>query len=500
MFNRPERPKIIWFGCPPQELVFPEAKKRDLVIDVVSTGAVPDWRHARAAVFWAPGQLEDVLAALDHHLVQALDHGLFLHIVAGHDGQRKELERLLSRMLPGDMHEVPRIRTMPGVEPHEGPNKALIHDPGPAPNSALEITGTVDQLTAGHRLLLQRAFHDCWSIKLQLISGGLSGALTYLVDARLSDSNAGPRPMPFFVKLDGPAKLRQEMRRFQRYAEHHIPWFLRPNFVDARCIYGVQLAILVGTFVPSSKSLWEALQEPNGRRHIRALFEETLAGLRQAVPGHAHVVAQGSVVAALEEFCRHERIGATRVTSAGQWGSVHPVRSLWHKLLDLSSQPWQHGTMHGDMHGENVRVRKDDAIVIDFAHAALGPLSADLASLEVWLAFKVPPNGSSDREAWRAQVEYLYRPELIDAVFQGPAADPMTGWVGECIGEIRQLARTSAFSPDEYKRVLAVYLLRQSSFEADCDEVEYRRAYAYWLADRLVLSISQPASADLEVA
>jgi hypothetical protein len=154
MFDRPERPKIIWFGHPPDESMLREAKNRDLVIDVGQTGAVPDFQHARAAVFWAPRRFEEVVAALGQHVIQALDHGLLLHIVAGHDGQRKELERLLSKLLPGNtpaaMH---RIRTMPGVEPHEGPNKALIHDPGPAANTALEIGGAVDKLTDGHRLL-----------------------------------------------------------------------------------------------------------------------------------------------------------------------------------------------------------------------------------------------------------------------------------------------------------------------------------------------------------
>jgi hypothetical protein len=310
--------------------------------------------------------------------------------------------------------------------------------------------------------------------------------------------------MPFFVKLDEPAKLRREMRKFQQYAEHHVPWFLRPNFVGVRCIYGVHMAILVGTFVPASKSLWEALQEHNGRRHIRALFEETLAGMRQEVPGIHHVVAQGSVVAALEELCRHQCISPQRVAAARQWGGVHSASSLWHKLLDLPPQPWQPGTMHGDMHGENVRIRKEDAIIIDFAHTAPGPLSADLASLEVWLAFKVPAGRIPDRDAWRSQVEYMYRPEVIDAILlNGSACQRTAGWLGDCVDEIRKLARTSAFSAGEYKRVLAVYLLRQSSFSADpeaAEEDEYRRTYAYWLADRMVLSLSNTVPTDLVVA
>jgi Ser/Thr protein kinase RdoA (MazF antagonist) len=47
--------------------------------------------------------------------------------------------------------------------------------------------------------------------------------------------------------------------------------------------------------------------------------------------------------------------------------------------------------MHGDLHGENVRVRNGNAILIDFASVCSGPLTADLAALETCLAFELPP-------------------------------------------------------------------------------------------------------------
>ena len=501
-----ERPKVLWFGRPPNEHDLREAKNRHLVIEAVPAGTVPVFRHARAAVFWAtPPYFESTAEALEANLVAAIDEGLFLQIVVDGEGQRKEVSRVLDTILPNgapiDQHH--RLRTVP-VESHEGPNAALMHNPGPTANDRLEIKVPDDvALRPDQRLLLQRAFHDCKSIELQLITGGLSGALTLLVDATLADSNAGPRPMPFFAKLDAPGKLRKEMQRFEEFAEHHIRWYLRPNFVAERRIYAVHQGILVGTFVHPSKSLWEVVLAGDGPRHIRSLFEETLVVLRQE-PKTSGPEIPGSVVEPLEQFCNHARVPTPRVEAAKAFGgTVHEPRSLWRKLIGLPKQKWRRSAIHGDMHGGNVFVRKEDAIVIDFAHATTGPMSADLASLEVWLAFKIPLDRAIDRDRWLQDTDRVYRPESIDLAIAGLSLEQTNGVAHSCVREIRLLAQDSTYSAEEYRRVLAVYLLRYASFPPDknCrEEDEFRRTYAYWLANRLVMAICSTHEPQLEAA
>ena len=498
-----ERPKMLWFGKPPSEHDLREAKNRHVVIEVVQASEKPNFRYARAAVFWAiPPYFEPAAEALEANVVGALDEGLFLHIVVEGEGQRKDIERVLDAALPkGAPTDQHRLRVGP-VEPHERPNAALMHNPGPGANDLLEITVPDDVvLRRDQRLLLQRAFHDCKTLELQPITGGMSGALTFLVDATLADSNAGSRPVPFFAKLDAPGKLRQEMRRFQEFAEHHVRWYLRPNFVAERRIYGVHQGILVGTFVHPSKSLWEAVLAGEGPRHIRSLFEETLGVLRQESTCSESDVP-GSVVEPLEDFCKHERVPAARVEAAKAFGgTVHGPRSLWRKLIGLPKQKWRRSAIHGDMHGDNVRVRKEDAIVIDFAHAMLGPMSADLASLEVWLAFKVPLDRPVDRESWRQSTERLYRPESIDLAMAGLTLEVADTLADPCLREIRHLAQDSTYSAEEYRRVLALYLLRHATFPAEescSEEDEFRRAYAYWLANRLVVALFAAHEAQTE--
>lgn len=493
------RNSILWFGSPPNSDDSREARNRDLRIDVVGDKQ-PNYRSARAAIFWATSQPYFVRAAeaLEKHLVDAIDEGLFVFVVVSEQGQLNEILRIIKRTLPNEQpKDRYRVRTMPvgNILPHEGPNTALTHNPGPAANSNLAIRSNGLNLGPQDTLLLQRAFHDCTSISLKLISGGMSGAQTFIVDAVLAASNAGPFPMPFFVKLHTAEKLRQEMQSFKDFAEFHVPWHLRPNFAPDRCLYGVHRGILVGSFVPGSRSLWEVAREGAAIPYIQSLFGETLAGLRVEDP-HPEGMPIGSIAAELESFCRHEKIPEQRVERAKAFGGeVHSPNSLWRKLLG-PYPAWRRCSMHGDMHGENVRVRKSDAIVIDLAHATKGPMSADLASLEVWLAFKVAEDETlSEQQQWQGDMERLYAPEVVDHMLLDEATGSRPGWLADCLREIRTLAAKSVFTADEYKRVLAIYILRWASFKSfgSSEEVrrvdEHRRAYAYWLANRLIVHL-----------
>lgn len=502
-----ERPKMLWFGKPPSTEDFVEARNRDLTLEVVIAGAQPDFRYARAAVFWATNMhFESAVDLLETNMICAMNEGLHLYIVVANEGMRKDVDRLLVQHLPlgapMDRYTL-RVDYLDSIGFYEAPSAALRHAPGPAANDNLQILLSEGvSLLKEQRFMLQRAFSDCKSIALHLITGGKSGALTFLVDATLTASNAGMRPQPYFAKLGEPHKLLAELRQYETYAEHHIAWHLRPNFQPARCIYGVGQGILVGSFVQSSRSLWEAAVAGDGPLHIRTLFEETLAVWRSEAKKWPPE-QPGSVVESLEEFCDYSRIPFERVETAKvHGGTVHTARSLWRKLLDLPHEHWLRSSIHGDMHGDNVRVRKQDAIVIDFAHATTGPMCADLASLEVWLAFKVPTNDTLDRPQWKKRVEELYRPEIVDEDVKTMLPESSDDFVRTCLLEIRRIAGSSTFGTDEYKRVLAVYLLRHASFPPDecCEaEDEYRRTYAYWLANRMVTALCAKVPSKLEV-
>lgn len=506
-----ERPKLLWYGRPPTSDDNREAVNRGLVIEEPATATEPDFAHARAAIFWATlPHFESAVSQLETLLVFAVDNGLlvFVVVVVETVGQLNEVTRVLAARHPeGARYGSYRVRTSgpsSPVQPHEAPQEALIHLARAGANKTLIIEAPADViLSDDHRLLLQRAFHDCTAIQLELITGGFSGAMTFYVQATLAASNAGPMPTPFFAKLHASTELRDEMASFQEYAEHHVAWHLRPDFLPDRCIYGVNQGILVGRFAAGSRSLWEVAAVGQGPRHIRSLFTETLGVLRQdrqVADPHVH----GSVIETLDAFCKHWRVPGARVELAKQFGGeIHSSATLWRKLLNLPSQPWLRSGIHGDMHANNVRVRKEDSIVIDFAHATRGPMCADLASLEVWLAFEWLNGQHFDRHEWQRRVEHAYRPPELMHLSWSTTDAAMNHWLLPCIYEIRLHAKACTLGVDEYMRVLAVYLLRHASFPADkrcVDDDDFRRAYAYWLSNRLVLHLCRYQNHALEAA
>ena len=501
-----ERPQLYWFGKPPDEQQVKLVQEHRLELRIHENGLTPDFRYACAAVFWATEKhFASTVVCLRDHVKSALNDGAYVAAVVS---AAKDDERLnsVSKLFDGvdisnALKSHHRVFSAP-VDLHQLLHQILVHPPGVPRNIALTIVGDVDIPPEG-RFLLQRAFYDCSSISLEPIAPGFSGANTFIVKATLKNSYAGAEPRPFFAKLGVTADLQKEMHAFSVYAEHHVPWYLRPNFVAERITYGVERGILVGTFVQNSSSLADAVRKPDGARHIKNLFEETLAGLRQQKRTIATASEQRSVVSALKVFCKHEKVPPHRWKDANEkfGGNFVDADNLWWMLLGLPNRDWRDSAIHGDLHGENVRVRKEDAIVIDFARACIGPACADLAHLEVSLAFDTSKDDQPDDD-WQQEVANLYEPDAISASLISGASARGETWLHKAVAEIRYLVPASVVDSDEYKRVLAVYLLRQASYPANekfTKQDEYRRTFAYWLACRLTESLQTEAIYTLEM-
>ena len=487
-----KRPYLLWFGRAPRDEHLTEIAGREMKLQVVNSQP-PQMRYARAAIFWAADtEFDATLDVLERHLVACIDEGLLVYIIVSDDvAQVTHVTKAIDALVP--KHSSARSVTVrtDAVTSHELANDALLHDSGPVANQTLTFQGDISCLNPQRRLLLQRAFSDSSILKLTPIKAGFSGASTFIVHATVNASPPLPEPMPFFVKLGDSAKLLDELTHFREHAEHYITWNLRPNFLMERSIYGVSEGVLVGSFVEGSTSLAECARGGGGEKYIAALFDETLGGWRKRADPHK---GSNSVVAALAAYDRHASIPSQRVEQSQVLfaGEVRPPTSLWRRLISAPRQSWQECVMHGDMHGDNVRVRKDDAIVIDFAQAGKGPACADAASLEVWLAFQAD---GLDVKQWQSWVENLYRPDVIDSMLDGSVA-PQGCWIHGCLSTIRHIGRSCVLGHDEYKRVLAVFLLRHASFEpnpSDADADEFRRCFAYWLANRLVMSFATEA-------
>lgn len=489
--SSPDRSFVFWCGCPPSESERTEFLNRGLRISVVPEGASLDFFAGRGLVFAAkPPHLPSVRRQLSE-IASALNHGLLIYLLADDDTTHTYLESILPTELRGDAFKS-QIRRRTAIPPYECAEAMARYQPGRAGNPALEINRPPDlELDPAHEFLLRRAFSDCKTITLKPLSGGRSASV-FEVRAILQFSEAGPRPMPFFAKLDRAGKIAQERLCYEFYASQHIPWYLRPNLDASRCITGTREGILVGSFVDQSESLWSAVQSGKGPRFIDALFEDTLFGWRRQAyrnPPQRHKMAS-----ALKDVFRYEAVLAEHVTRAAEFGPVRPAHELWEDLLSLPELQLRYAPMHGDMHGLNVRVRDNDAIIIDLAKTHLGPLCADLASLDVWLSFE-PPFTPVDRSVWLSLVKELYSPAGLAKPPIEETADTGIEWLHGSIRKIRMHSAAICDAPAEYQAAVALYLLRRACYAArgdKPDEDAYRRAAAYWLGSELVSALISP--------
>lgn len=277
----PERSRVLWFGASPSSAECAEFANRALDLVQVTNESNPDFTYARGAVFCAHPPAVPIVASQLGAVRDALDHGLLVFLLASDDAVQIHVWGELPAIVRDGQKAADFIRRRTGtMRPHECAEAIARHDPGKPANSSLDIALVGSAiLRTDHRFLIQRAFSDCVAVSLTSLDGGRS-ASTYLVQATLKASEAGPRPLPFFAKLDSSTKILAERSCYELYAETHIPWYLRPNLQPKRCIIGVDQGILVGSFVEQSESLWEAVLKGKGSRYIHALFEETLLGWR----------------------------------------------------------------------------------------------------------------------------------------------------------------------------------------------------------------------------
>jgi hypothetical protein len=489
------RSVVYWIGSPPTIEERLEFERRNLVIRTLTEGTVIDFNVARAVVYNASPPYVPVVSAQIGSLLTALEHGLMVYLLAADDAiQAHLLREVPDAVRKGHLAMLVRSRTG-SVPSFECAENIARHDAGRHANINLQIQLPPDvHLDADQEFIVCRAFSDCMAVSLEPLSGGLS-ATAFFAQATLTASEVGPRPLPFFVKLDEAHKIFTEVTNYQLFATHHIPWYLRPNLDPSRCIQGVERGILVGSFVEQSESLWQAVLNGKGPRYIHALFEDTLMGWRSQA--YSRPPMKCSMASSLKDVFKWKRVPVQTVEQAKQHGSVRSPQELWEQLLNLPEQQLRYAPMHGDMHAENVRVRNNDAIIIDLANASNGPLCADVASLEVWLTFQVPNSNKQipDRKVWTQVAKELFSPTEVNRPPRLASTDVGLDWLRGCIRQTRMIAGAICECDTEYPTAIALHLLRRSQYTTENEEDAYRRGYAYFLGSQLVEWLTTKSSA-----
>jgi hypothetical protein len=305
-----------------------------------------------------------------------------------------------------------------------------------------------------------------------------------------------PRPLPFFAKFGARANIERERGHYRDYADLYIPFHLRPNLDNSRCLPGFDRGLLVGNFVERARPLWSAVEDGEASAAIHGLFDVTLAGwwAQGFFPDVGR--KKGAVACALtDKIFDHRKVKEQHLEVAGKLGlTLHP-KELWERLLGLS-QCYYQAPMHGDLHPDNIFVRGSDAILIDLGSAQQGPLSGDPACLETFLAFETRPGEEgSEFDQWRNDIDKLFSPEAFRQI--PPPLDGPSVWAARwnAARKVRVLAMPTHACDTEYRAAVAVYLLRRGTFDADntvAAELDgLRRAYAMVAAEHLIFDIEK---------
>lgn len=475
----PGRPQVLWYGRAPSVGALEELAHRGLTAATTTEVAtLEQLRTARGAVFELhddPATAGDLLRRMGRELI---NHGLLLCVSAADDRQ----QGLAGPFLAGLPPEHVERRTAPGD--HVMPELLARHDPGPAFKVGFQPTyaTNVEPLGPEDLLLLGRAFHDCGPVVLEEMGGGLSSARVFSVHTTMGNS-VGSWAQPLFAKLDGRERIAREAQNY-RAAAPFIPFGLRPNV--ERMVCGANRGLLVGNLVDKSESLWDVARRGHAEQAIFNLFTTTLGGWR--AQGFRAAPLQGPVWPALVSagVLTPGRVRDDYLTP----GAPRP-QEIAAGLTGLD-QRYRAGHIHGDLHAENVRVRGSDAILIDLASAQHGPLVADLALLETWLAFalhKSDPTETYEDPAWREMVAALYAPETFISPPSPAEAGIRFGWIWETVRHVRTLAVATQSCPTEYQTAVIAALMRRCMFPFTSRADKYRRTIAYQTAVSLTQDI-----------
>jgi hypothetical protein len=478
---------VLWFGQTPSDDAKRAFRERQLILAHFENSASDaDFSSARGAVFALPAHADGnkCRTLYKEGFARALRHGI-KPVILGDLACIASIDKFL-KSLPYDTKLTAWARNRE-VEIAE---EIARSDPGPRWSGSVKIEGDED-LSSEDKILLRRAFSDCSEIKLTFEPGGRS-AKVFRGYARLNDSRVGPAPLPFFVKIDRLKKIRRELRNYRDCTTVFIPFNQRPNLDFDRCAAGVERGIIVGNFIEESEPLRDLVERGTARQALHSLFSGALRGWRI----QAYELASNTVYCRIVESLpgcfpskNPRRLEAIKkhAHEAKSFGANLSPEELEETLKSLPPVKHRRAFMHGDLHGENVRVYESIASLIDFTSVQQGPLVADPAALDVSLVMSARKIRGAD---WETFVLKAYALEALLKVPPPVNSKDSSAAFWSYIRLIRHIGLGDQLSETEYATAVALYLLRHASFYPDSDEEPSRRPFAYLLAEKLSVTLS----------
>lgn len=485
-----QRVRVLAFGKPLDIQTESEFANRGLQL-VSGPAAIEPLalRYARGAVFAFSHENAEALAKiLKNSAAAMIDHGLKVELLMPDDALMGALQAAFYTF---SAHQHVQFRVQP--QSHDTAESLARYDAGTTPRQDLEIEVAENRepIAKNDLPLFHRAFSNCKKIVLMELTSGKSAARVFAVHMTVDTSPVGLWPQPSFAKIDRNDKIDGEYRNYRQYADRFIPFGLRPNIENI--IVGSERSLLVGDFVDKSESLWALVQRNVARQAVTALVEETLVGWRDQA--YAHPPEHGSVALSMKKagICKSDKIQDHYFKKAQEKdGAVSPAE-LW-SILENLDQTYRIAPVHGDLHGENVRVKNGQAILIDLASVNRAPFVADLAALETWFAFE--PSERTDLKQyadpeWQDEINRLYAPTAFLHP-PGPCdSSSKLCWMTTVVRQIRTMGIAAQSCPTEYQSAVAAQLLRRCQWVSEDAADRFRRGHGYIVATSLAQDASK---------
>jgi hypothetical protein len=494
---------VLWFGVPPLPGTRQKLELRAYtLVENVDKEQIEDALLGLTAVVVISGVPCDSLEmkAICDLLPMFIDHGIRVMFVTDDQTNRAgiiehQLKRLdASYPWDGSVRFVPNFK---GI--HFDDIITFVHGPKWKFCTVVQLDSS-ERLTEEEDRLVKRAFPKAEEIHLRKLGSGFSGAKVFMAyeNRREMDSSIAHWTQPRLVKIHERLDLAREVGAMIAVSPF-VPFELRPN-LEAH-IEGFRKAVYVADFVDKSESLLDAARAGRAEPAISNLFNRTLHRwrdrARQCDMSHESLVTAAErlrMVSAQDiqkEYLDAEPILKLRVSHFDLW-----------EALRKCSFPHRVATIHGDLHADNVRVRGDDAILIDLGavkgDTEIGqgaPLCFDVAMLEVALMFtqggeQGGENGFSQPQ-WQQEIESFYELDSILSNRGAKNAPEPDSWRLGCLQRIRAFGIYEQSHEYEYAIALIIALWRWCKFPSSGDADRGRRVKAFALAVKLINEIEK---------
>ena len=492
------RKLCLWYGTPPKPGAEHMLRQRGYAIERNSLHLEdPVLRASSCAVFsHCDISITAVFDGLDSVQVQLmLDYGLRVIIIcAGED-----IQAIIDARLKSEIAEYPWRERIVFVPDLQGVrlDEITMFEPDPPDiwaGIAPEMMGPHEPLNREQSILINRSFPKAQELYLRPLKGGFTGSQVFMAYEKRG-SSISHWTQPRLVKIGQRKELGSEAKAM-REVSPFVPFELRPNLSSH--IEGYRSAVIVADFVDKSESLIDAARAGRAEAAISNLFNRTLRKWRDhGTDGHDGVDSLAAASTRLRMF-EIANIQPEYLESLDIESAHIDFDGLWAKLLSIRFAH-RAATIHGDLHGDNVRVRGDDAILIDLG-AVKGtdspgggaPLCFDVAMLDVALVFTCTEKDELSgfkQDDWEAEIAPYFQMAALTNAPKIETSLILDSWLHGCLQRLRSFGTYEQSDPLEYPIAVAIALWRWAKFPSRSAADKRRRIVALQTGARLISDI-----------